>query len=46
MVEEETVAAVVSVPACLLVFYLVRLQGSFLLFWLIYLVSVSISVGG
>jgi hypothetical protein len=43
--EEETVAAAVSVPACALVFYLVRLQGSFLLFWLIYLVSVSISVG-
>lgn len=37
-------AFVVSVPACLLTFYLVHLQGDFILFWAVYLASISISI--
>ncbi len=38
-------ASTVSIPYSLLLFYLVRLQGSFLLVWLIYIVSLGIGIG-
>lgn len=44
LTEELAVAIVASVPYSLLVFYLVSLQGSFVLFWLVYVVSISVSV--
>ena len=44
LTEELVVAIVASVPYSLLVFYLVSLQGSFALFWLVYVVSISVSV--
>ena len=43
--EEFFVAALVSVPACLLLFYLVRLQGALLLFWTVHLCSAGIAIG-
>lgn len=46
LVEELGVAVAASVPACLLIFYLVRLQGSLALFWLVNLVSAAVSTGG
>ncbi|GAB4820601.1 hypothetical protein N2152v2_007647 [Parachlorella kessleri] len=42
--EEVAVASTVSIPYSLLLFYLVRLQGSFLLVWLIYIVSLGIGI--
>ncbi|KAL4425098.1 hypothetical protein ABPG77_010412 [Micractinium sp. CCAP 211/92] len=41
--EELLIASCVSIPASLLVFYLVRLQGSWALFWLVFLVTTSVS---
>ncbi|KAL4431069.1 hypothetical protein ABPG75_006325 [Micractinium tetrahymenae] len=41
--EELLVASCVSIPASLLVFYLVRLQGSWALYWLVFLVTTSVS---
>ena len=38
-------ALAASLPACLLVFYLVRLQGSLALFWLVHVVSIAVSTG-
>jgi hypothetical protein len=45
LVEELSVALAASLPACLLVFYLVRLQGSVALFWLVHVVSIAVSTG-
>jgi hypothetical protein len=43
--EEVVVALTASVPYSLLIFFLVRLQGSFLLLWLIYVISMAIAIG-
>lgn len=39
--EEELVALLASIPYSLLVYYLVRLQGSFALFWLVWFATIS-----
>ena len=41
--EELAVSWLASIPYCLLLYFLVRLQGSFLLLWLVYAVSLGIA---
>ena len=45
MLEELGVALAVSAPYCVAVWFAVDLQGSFVLYWLVYVVTTSVATG-
>lgn len=46
MLEELGVPLAVSAPYCLAVWFAVALQGSFLLYWLVWSVTTAAAIGG